>query len=332
MSKVERINGHGHHELDFLDTPDNLFPFVSKYIHKNVEKNGKRVQNLLKALDKVIPGEKLRYLYQYLDTIDNTDEERLQEDLQYHDMVFSICVDLHYMGAGKCAREYDDQIASAVHLKKTYGERVKVFVMLDPNRPCLYDLAKKWHNHIDGWKLYPTWYYVTDIRLRAIFRDFPLPVVVHCTDTSPIAWEGSRSELKKKLGENASKYRALKSKKWNCQFFSHPKYVYEMSVRYPNINWSCEHMGGKNKEYRDYILERLGGNFYACDCFTYTDIHELLELIPILEGHDNIKHGTDFFMTLVKTDYAVQIANYNKYVPKKLKDKQVKTTIRFVNG
>ena len=99
MNKVKRINGHGHHELDFLDTPENLFPFVSKYIHKNVGKNGKRVQNLLNTLNRVVPGEKLRYLSPYLNTIDNTDEERLQENLQYHDMVFSICVDLHYMGA-----------------------------------------------------------------------------------------------------------------------------------------------------------------------------------------------------------------------------------------
>ena len=127
--------------------------------------------------------------------------------------------------------------------------------------------------------------------------------------------------LKKKLGDNIDKYRWYKSKQWNCQFFSHPKYIHIMSLVYPNINWCCAHLGGKNKERQDFILERLGGNFFADDSFTFTDEHEVENLIPILEQYENINHGTDYFMTKTKTEYVNQIEIYNQMIPQNLKRK-----------
>lgn len=327
---IKKLCSHGHEVLDFRDTPDGFLSLVSKYIHKNLHKRSEQIQKWLNAFSYLVPRDKLRYLSQYLDTLDNTDEERMEYNLQFFDMVFCYCVDLHYMGAGKCSRDYDDQIAAAVHLKKQNPGRVKIFMMLDPNRPNLMELVKKWHTHIDGWKLYPTWYYVTDIRLRPIFNAYPKPVVVHCTNTSPVYFQGSRNALKRKLGENAYKYKTLKSKKWNCQFFSHPSYVYEMSIRYPNINWSCEHMGGTDKVLQDYILERLGGNFYTGDAFTFTTDEEIKQLVPIVEEHSNIMHGTDYFMTLVKGEYIEQIRSYNMYMPQRLQRKQVESALRFI--
>lgn len=320
------MNAHGHHVLDIRDTPKYFLGILSAFIYQKPEKRSKLIEWVLKK----VPGAKSKYLAGYLDTIDNTDEERLLEDLKYHEKVVCICTDLHQMGAGKCHRDFDDQIAAAVHLKKKYKGRVLVFVMLDPDRPNLHAMAKKWHAQVDGWKLYPTWYYVTDPRLRCVFNDFPKPVIIHCTDTSPVHWEGSRSELKKKLGENASKYRALKSKKWNCQFFSHPKYVYLMSLMYPEINWSCAHLGGKNKERQNYILERLEKNFYADDSFTYTEPDEIEKLKVLVEEYPNVMHGTDYFMTLVKGEYIEQIRSYNMHMPQRLKRKQVESALRFI--
>lgn len=322
----KNTNGHGHHVLDIRDTPKNFLGVISAFIYGNPEKRAKMIEGILKKT----PGQKAKYLAGYLDTIDNTDEERLLEDLKYHKEVVCICTDLHYMGAGKCKRDFEDQIISAVRLKKKYPGKVKVFVMLDPNRTGLYGMAKRWHSHIDGWKLYPTWYYVTDYRLRYVLNDFPLPIIVHCTDTSPVHWEGSRSELKKRLGENVDLYRWYKSKQWNCQFFSHPKYIHLMSCLYPNINWCCAHLGGKNKERQDFIIERLGGNFFADDSFTFTDEHEAENLIPILEHYENINHGTDYFMTKTKTEYVNQIEVYNRMIPQDLKEKQEESLSRFL--
>lgn len=318
---MEIPNSHSHPFLDIRDTPKNLYGVVSRFLHGNVERRSNAIQKILRFL----PTKKSRYLAAYLDTIDNTDEERLLADLTYHTVTVGICVDLHHMGAGTCTRKYDDQVAEAVHLKKKYPGRVKVAVMLDPNRPDIYKFAKRWQHQVDAWKLYPTWYYVTDRRLRGILTDFPKPVIVHCTDTSPIHFEGSRKDLKKKLGENADKYRSLKSKAWNCQFFSHPKYIYEMSKLYPNITWICAHAGGKNAERRRYIIDRVCDNFIMDDSFTYTDEDEIQELIGLLATcGDYVLHGTDFFMTKIKTEYQRQILTYEKNVPAYLKEKQVR--------
>lgn len=332
IDKAKSLDCHGHGVLDIRDTPEYFLGLASWYIHRNLDKRSEQIQRVLNGMSKLLPGDKLRYLSQYLDTMDNTDDERVEYHLQFYDVINVICVDLHFMGAGKCSRRYEEQIESAIRLKKKHNGRVKISMMLDPNRPNLYDLVCRYHKDIDIWKLYPTWYYVTDPRLRRIFNNFPKPVIVHCTNTSPVHWEGSRSELKKKLEHNRDEYKVFRSKKWNCQFFSHPKYVFKMSLMYPNINWSWAHAGGHDNEYRDYILSKLGGNLYADDSFTYTNEVEIKKLVSILPYYENLMHGSDFFMTKVKTDYERQVREYNVGVPKALRKKQLQTGIRFLEN
>lgn len=312
--------GHGHHGLSIKDSGDKFYGLLTKYMYGNIDKRAPQVEWVLKnVVDKFTKSGKGAKLGMYIDTMDKTDEERVLEDLKYHDRIVLICTDLHYMGAGKVMRPYEEQIASAVALKNKYKGKVLVFMMLDPNRPDLKQLVKKWHLHIDGWKLYPTWYFVTDQRLRWVFDNYPKSVIVHCTDTSPVHWNGSRQELKKKLGGAIREYKWYKSKQWNSQLFSHPRYIKYMADLYQNIAWSAAHLGGKNPERRKYVLNNLGDNFFSDDCFTFVDEDEIIDLASIVTENVNIIHGTDYFMTKVKAIYARQAAIFKRVMPDKLK-------------
>ena len=315
-------NCHGHHTLGIRDTGNKYIPFISEYLSKDPKGRAKSVNALITALQFTFPfaSGKLRKVKDYLKTIETTSEERLVEDLKYHTRVICLVTDLAYMGAGEVSRPYEEQIQEAIFLKKKYAGRVKVFVMLDPNRPNLIDLIKKYNADIDGYKLYPTWYFVTDYRLRPIFDSFPKPVVVHCTDTSTVFWQGSRDKLKLDLGEQ---YKWCKSKKENCAIYSHPKHVYYMTQLYTNIAWSCAHYGGENEEYKAYIRKRLGGNFFTDDSYTYDTAKENIQLNEEIEENVNIMHGTDYYMTKMEGDYETIVGNYeyNVYIGSKQRQK-----------
>ena len=169
------INGHGHHCLDINDTPERFLGMVSEYLHGDPINRSAKVQKFLKVYNNISIHGKGQKLASFMDTIDNTSEQRLLEDLKYFDKVVVLLTDLHYMGAGVCNRDFEDQIKDGILLKKKYPVKVYLFMMLDPNRSNLIELVNKYQSEMTGWKLYPTWYFVSDERLRSIFDKYPKP-------------------------------------------------------------------------------------------------------------------------------------------------------------
>jgi hypothetical protein len=312
------VNGHGHHCLDIKDTPERFLGIVSEYLHGDPVNRSSQVQKFLKVYNYVSIYGKGQKFASFLDTIDNTSEQRLIEDLSYFNKVAILLTDLHYMGAGKCNRAFEEQIEEGIKFKKLYPNRIYLFMMLDPNRPNLLELVEKYQSEMTGWKLYPTWYFVSDERLRPIFNKYPKPTIIHCTETSAVYWQGDRDKLKTDLGDD---YKWYKSKKWNCQFYSHPKHIKMVGIEYPNINWCAAHLGGDTPDRQAYVLKMINEypNLFADSSFTCRNRSGFIKLVDLMKTNWNIFMGTDYFMTNTEMKYEEQINIFNEVVPEEIK-------------
>jgi predicted TIM-barrel fold metal-dependent hydrolase len=159
------------------------------------------------------------------------------------------------MEAGRPERDYLSQLDELTQLKQVYGEQIIPFMAIDPRRPDLLDLARKYVDlGVGGFKLYPPLgYYPFDERLDEIY-DFAcqqgLPIITHCSPGG-IYWRGKiRPEMRvhPKTGENLTGRN-------NAEFarhFSHPSNYRYVLQKFPNLKICLGHFGGE-EEWDKYL-------------------------------------------------------------------------------
>lgn len=98
-----------------------------------------------------------------------------------------LSMDMDFMGAGAAQFDFLDQLMELAALKKTYDERVLPFICVDPRRPGILDLVKRFveEHRFAGIKLYPPLgFYPFDERLFPVYdyaQQRSIPIIAHCS-------------------------------------------------------------------------------------------------------------------------------------------------------
>lgn len=300
---MRKLEGDDHiHGFEKKDLPKNIFGILSRFLLK-----GNRLKKI-EWLLRIIPGQKnlAELISHFLHVINGDVRATVDKCLQYCKSVTILTMDFEFMGAGVPERLFEDQLIEALEMKKIYGkEKVKVFMCLDPRRPNLLQLVHRYYNYIDGYKLYsPLGYKANDTVIRMILYVLPKPVISHCTNTSPVFGK----QLK-----NPEYYKNL----------AHPCYLYELAEEFPKINFSADHWGGEDENWKKFIDDRLGGNFFTNVAFTY-----MKPVLSELEKHENVKFGSDYCMGEIEEPVENIYEAYMK-LPLHIKEKLNKSYLKF---
>jgi uncharacterized protein len=204
-----------------------------------------------------------------------------------------LAMDFDYMGAGEPDQGYLKQLQQLAVIKQNYAEQVIPFMAIDPRRPGLLDLAKKYIDlGFGGFKLYPPLgYYPFDERLDEVYAFAEaegLPIISHCSPGG-IYW---REKITPELRIHPKTGELLKGRN-NAAFarnFSNPenyKYVIE---KFPRLKICLAHFGG-GEEWDKYlenqwppaeVKRRIDGKETRIPLSWFTTI------IEMMETHDNV--------------------------------------------
>jgi len=181
-----------------------------------------------------------------------------------------LTMDMDYMKAGRAEQDYLEQLDQMVDIKEKYWEQVIPFMAIDPRRPNLFELVKKYTDlGFGGFKLYPPLgYYPFDERLDEVYAFAEaegLPVITHCSPGG-IYWRG---KITPDMLVHPKTGKTLTGRN-NAEFarnFTHPanyEYVFE---KFPKLKVCLAHFGGteewdkylKNYWPREAVEQRLQG-------------------------------------------------------------------------
>lgn len=255
---------HTHWSMSKKHFPDKIFGKASKWLMKKP----KRMLNMAKTmrfidfmLPKFLDHNMLRRMALVVKNSTKTAEERLQENLTHVNCVITLTMDFFSMNAGKPEQPFTDQLNEAIRLKRKYGkDKVKVFMYLDPNRHDLWNAVKLYEPFIDGYKLYPPLIGKIlnhFVRLNRILTDFPKPVIIHSTNTTPIY--------------------NRKFKKKEANSWANPKYAITLIEANQNIKFDLAHLGGEN--YHNQVMQMCIDykNVYTDISYTFKDNEKMLD-------------------------------------------------------
>jgi uncharacterized protein len=166
-----------------------------------------------------------------------------------------LTMDMDYMKAGKAEQDYLQQLEQMADIKEKYQEQVIPFMAIDPRRPNLLELAKKYIDlGFGGFKLYPPLgYYPFDERLDKVYAFAEaegLPVITHCSPGG-IYWHG-RITPDMRVHPKTGKTLAGRNNAEFARNFTHPanyEYVFE---KFPKLKICLAHFGGA-EEWDKYL-------------------------------------------------------------------------------
>lgn len=183
------------------------------------------------------------------------------------------------MGPGKA--NFETQLAELVQLKRYVGDKVNIFLSIDPRYKSGDDLRlwieDKFSTGIfGGFKLYPALgYYPFDPGLKPMwdFADaYKLPITTHCTrygsmfiGKDPWRWLNmdpntvhgdpvmqrifDRVQRYKKY--NGPQQKKIQTNSWLCNLFLHPDNYIPILERYKNLKLCLAHFGGTEEMFPD---------------------------------------------------------------------------------
>lgn len=177
------------------------------------------------------------------------------------DTVFAaLSMDMEYMGAGTLRRPFNEQLAELAALKRREGSRLLAFIAVDPRRPGIYEMVRRYIEEHDftGIKLYPALgYYPYDARLEEIYayaQAHSIPVISHGTRSGAVYFRGSRRELIRLVRDEVHAQVPVKgfNNRRLCDYFSHPMNYEPVLERFPGLKLDIAHWGGTS-EWQDYL-------------------------------------------------------------------------------
>ncbi len=222
-----------------------------------------------------------------------------------------LAMDFDYMDAGEPEQGYLKQLEQLAAIKQKYAEQVIPFMAIDPRRPGLLDLAKKYIDlGFGGFKLYPPLgYYPFDERLDEVYAFAEaegLPVITHCSPGG-IYWRGKITpelRIHPKTGES------LKGRN-NAEFarnFSNPANYEYVIEKFPRLKICLAHFGG-GEEWDKYlenhwppaeVKRRIDGKETRIPISWFTTIIEMMEKYPHLYADIAYTAHEERFLPLIK--------------------------------
>ncbi len=234
-------------------------------------------------------------------------------------------MDMAFMGAGKVARNYSEQLDELTDFAKQNSALIP-FMHIDPRRPGIFELFKSYveEKGVRGVKLYPPLgYFPQDELLYPIYEYCEknnLPVIAHCSPFNIVHYRGKRKELETLLTKsNIPIDTKGKSKKELCSYFTHPLNYAPVLKDFPGLKICVAHFGSSYywKEFLDnpsaddnwlkIITEMIGKheNFYTDISFTLSN-RDFFPLLKVLMYNNKINRkilfGSDYYMVETKTD------------------------------
>jgi len=205
-----------------------------------------------------------------------------------------LSMDMHYMGAGKVPQSYEEQLKELAAVEKKYKDQVFPFIGVDPRRPKVFDLVKRYIEDHDfaGIKLYPPLgFFPTDERLYPIYeyaQKYNIPITTHCS-RGGVHFHGEITKEMLKYCRlklpDLSKYNQIQK----CSIFSHPSNYRHLLKDFPNLKINFAHFGGQ-PDWEDKIFNPKK------DIKNIFDINYIDEIIEIVEQYKNAY--TDISSTL----------------------------------
>ena len=236
------------------------------------------LSSILRKIPHFIDGDELDKYAQFLKTSDKKQQSDIYNELksQYpDDWKFVILpMDMAFCERGKVPEDYEEQLEDLYDIFKLNNTCIP-FVMIDPNRPNCFGVFKNAIEqlHFKGLKLYCNLgYYPTDERLLPIYNycnEHNLSIITHCTPNNPVFYNGSKEQLKQRLGLKELPFKKFRD---NIQLFGQPNNYEILLKNYPSINICFAHFGGS-----DSILEYLQNKKIQN---WHTDILRLIEIYP----------------------------------------------------
>lgn len=222
-----------------------------------------------------------------------------------------LAMDFDYMDAGQPEQDYLKQLQQLAAIKQKYAEQVIPFMAIDPRRPGLLDLAKKYIDlGFGGFKLYPPLgYYPFDERLDEVYAFAEaegLPIITHCSPGG-IYWRGKITpelRIHPKTGES------LKGRN-NFEFarnFSNPANYEYVIEKFPRLKICLAHFGG-GEEWDKYlenhwppaeVKRRLDGKETSMSISWFTTIIEMMETHGNLYADIAYTAHEERFLPLIK--------------------------------
>ena len=158
-------------------------------------------------------------------------------------------VDFEYMGAGHTPQDYISQLEEVALVKRKYPQRVYPFIGIDPRRPNLFDLFRRYIETKDftGVKLYPSMgFFPFDERLYRIYEyceKYQLPVMTHCSASGPVYGRNTphRSE---RVHPKTGKEMPFINKKSFGDHYSNPDNYHYLFKDFPLLKLCFAHFGG----------------------------------------------------------------------------------------
>ncbi len=232
-----------------------------------------------------------------------------------------LSMDMEFMGAGKVDQEFIQQLDELSEIKKKYPDQIIPFICLDPRRPKITDIVKKYieEHGFQGIKLYPPLgYYPFDVRLYPIFKyaeSNEIPIISHCSP--PVVYYRGKIDREMLVHPKTGKKLSIKNNQEFARNLTAPEnYVYVLED-FPNLKICLAHFGGRS-EWEKYLrtpwisgmekcwfssisdLIKTHSTVYADISYTMhnTKLHPLLKVIlQDQKTGSRILFGSDFYMT-----------------------------------
>jgi Predicted metal-dependent hydrolase of the TIM-barrel fold len=180
-------------------------------------------------------------------------------------------VDFEYMGAGRTPQGYRKQLDEIAEIKRKHPKKIYPFIGIDPRRPGVYDLFRKYIEEKDfcGIKLYTSMgFFPFDERLYPIYEyaeKYQIPIMTHCSASGPVYGRNippKEERIHPKTGE-AMKY---KDKKSFADYYANPDNYKYLLDDFPLLKICFAHFGGDvqcMKYYKSNDAAEITNNWYV---------------------------------------------------------------------
>ncbi len=248
-----------------------------------------------------------------------------------------LSMDMAYMKAGKVLQDFTEQLDELSDIKRKYPEQFFPFICVDPRRPNVIDLVKKYieKKKFQGIKVYPPLgYYPFDENLYAVYEyaeDNKIPIISHCSP--PIVYFRGKITKDMLIHPKTEEKLIKKRNQKFAMYFTDPENYKYLLKDFPKLKICLAHFGG-GSEWSKYLatswdksmeecwfsvildLIRDYANVYADISGTSynTDLHPLLKVILQDQTiRSKVLYGSDFYMmelTLPERAFSINLRAY----------------------
>lgn len=187
-------------------------------------------------------------------------------------------MDFEYMGAGKTTLDYFHQLDELADIKKKYPDKIYPFIGIDPRRPDVFDIFRKYIEEHDfaGVKLYPAMgFFPFDTRLYPVFeyaQRYQIPIMTHCSSSGPVYGRIAPPSDMRSHPKSGNQM-VLKNKKTFADYYSDPDNYLYLLEDFPLLKICFAHFGGDRqclKYYRNNNPQEIADNWFV-------KVHDLLK-------------------------------------------------------